>query len=276
MNNDEKRIVDSIIAIINYRQNQECHIVSEPDEVNRSTGDIECILKSGNKCLAIEHTRYESFIDQTSMAMALKSIREDIEHELSGKLPEDKLFTLILPVDLTRRLDRKKQKIIIAEVKEWIMNETLTMTWNETKIKKFEDDNLTFYLSSQKSILNMNGKLHTSLYVNELSEDKRKRRMKKIFDDKLPKLYKYKENQFTTILAIEDIDISLSNLPFCENAIDKLRDNFNGLLPDYIYYFTTYDNRIMDAWIIKEGNKFAKDIPMRGPFYNLPHGITLD
>lgn len=276
MNNDEKRVVDSIIAIIKYRQNQECHIVSEPDKVNRSTRDVECILMSGDICLAIEHTRCESFIDQTSMEMEMKSIRGEIEHELCGKLPEDKLFTLLLPIDLTRRLNRKKQKVVIAEVKEWIIKETPTMTCKETKIKKFEDDNLIFKIFSQKSTLNMNGKLHTNLCVKELSEDDRKKRIKKIFDDKLPKLYKYKDNQFTTILAIEDIDIFLSNLQFCENAIDKLRDNFNGLLPDYIYYFTTYDNRIMDGWIIKEGNKFVNDIPMRGPFYNLPHRITLD
>lgn len=276
MDNDEKRVVDSIIAIINYRNNEKYHIVSEPDELNRETEDVECILKSGDKRIAIEHTRSESFINQTSMAMALKNIRENLEHELDGKLPGDKLYTLVMPVDLTRKLPKKKQKVVIDEIKEWIMKETLKMKERDHITRRFEDNNLTFFLSSRKSSLNLNGKLHTHLYVEDLSEDERKKRMKKAFEDKLPKLNKYKKNQFTTILAIEDIDIALSNLPFFEDSIHELRDEFNEILPDCIYYFSTHNNKIMDAWLIKEGNKFTNDIPMRGPFYDLPHGIKLD
>jgi len=82
MDDDEKRVVDSIIKIINYRNNEKYHIASEPEKLNRETKDVECILESGDKRIAVEHTRSESFINQTSLAMALKKIREDLEHEL--------------------------------------------------------------------------------------------------------------------------------------------------------------------------------------------------
>lgn len=276
MDDDEKRVVDSIIQMISYRNHEKYHIASEPEKMNREIEDVECILESGDKRIAVEHTRSESFINQTSLAMALKKTREDLEHKLSGKLPSDKLFTLVMPVDLTKKLSKKKQKNVIDDIKEWIIKESLSMKERDHITRKHEDSDLIFYLSSRKSRLDLNGQLHTHLYVRDLSEADRKKRMKKAFEDKLPKLHKYKKDQFSTILAIEDIDIALSNLEFCEDAIHDLRDEFSEILPDSIYYFCTNDSKIMDAWLIKENNNFTDDIPMRGPFYDLPHGITLD
>jgi hypothetical protein len=95
----EDNIVKALIEIILRREGVRFKIGSEPEKVNRMTKDIEVVLVSDNRRIAVEHTRIESFTNQISNVHRLNQARTRIEKELKGRVPDDRYFVLTLPTE---------------------------------------------------------------------------------------------------------------------------------------------------------------------------------
>jgi hypothetical protein len=70
-------------------------------------------------------------------------------------------------------------------------------------------------------------------------------------------------------LALEDIDIALSNPMIAGKLPEQISHHHESVLPMSIYYFSTNKEHIYDAWVIKEDDKWLDKISNRGPFYDL-------
>jgi len=92
----EDNIIKALIEIILRREGVRFNIESEPEKVNRMTEDIEVVLVSDNRRIAVEHTRIESFTNQISNVHRLVQARTRIEKELKGRVMWDAFLILNL------------------------------------------------------------------------------------------------------------------------------------------------------------------------------------
>jgi hypothetical protein len=125
------------------------------------------------------------------------------------------------------------------------------------------------WLQCRWSDKELNGNVITGLLAPKSLDQKRSERYEKIFKDKLPKLRRYEECHCETILALEDIDIPLSNSMIAGKLLQRISRHHKSMLPMSIYYFSTKKKHIYDAWVIKEGDKWLENVANCGPFYDL-------
>jgi hypothetical protein len=239
----EDNIIKALIEIILRREGVRFKIESEPEKINRKTKDIEAILVSNNRRIAVEHTRIESFKNQISNVHRLIPARTRIENELRGRVPDDRYFVLTLPVEYLNLGEKRTAKLTLPDADQ---NVCLECRWSSNKL---------------------NGTVITSLFAPKSLNQKRSERYEKIFSDKLPKLHLYEERKCETVLALEDIDMALSNLNVAEDLLHQISYHHKNVIPMSIYYFaTTNKNNIYEAYVIKEGDKWLENVANRGPF----------
>jgi hypothetical protein len=265
----EDNIVKALIKIILRREGVCFKIGSEPEKVNRLTKDIEVVLVYDNRRIAVEHTRIESFTNQISNVHRLNQVRTRIEKELKGRVPDDRYFVLTLPTEYLcslRKSDIDKQASTIVT---WVEQESRNLGEKLTAKLTLPDADQDVWLQCRWSHKELNGNVITGLLAPKNLDQKRSERYEKIFSDKLPKLHRYEERQYETVLVIEDIDIALSNPVIAGELLQQIARHHKSIMPMSIYYFSTNKKHIYDAWVIKEGDKWLESVANRGPFYDL-------
>jgi hypothetical protein len=265
----EDRIAKALIQII-YRREEICfEIESRPDQTNRLEKDIDFLLVSGNRRIAVEHTRIESFKNQISNVHILKQARIKIEEELKGRVPGDRYYVLTLPTEFLRSLKKHDADRQVSTIVAWATQESMGLGEEQHAKVTLPDADQDVWLECRWSHKDLNGTVLTILLAPRSLDQKRAERYEKIFKDKLLKLHRYEERQCETLLALEDIDIALSNPMIAGKLLQQTSHHHKDVLPRSIYYFSANNDHIYDAWVIKEGGKWLDKIPNRGPFYNL-------
>jgi len=263
----EDNIIKALIEIILRREGVCFKIESEPEKINRKTKDIEAILVSNNRRIAVEHTRIESFTNQISNVHHLIPARTRIEDELKGRVPDDRYFVLTLPVEYLCALSKRDMDKQVSVIIAWAAQESSNLGEKRTAKLTLPDADQNVCLECRWSSNKLNGTVITSLFAPKSLDQKRSERYEKIFNDKLPKLHLYEERKCETVLALEDIDTALSNLNVAEDLLQQISHHHKNVIPMSIYYFaTTNKNNIYEAYVIKEGDKWLENVANRGPF----------
>ncbi|MGD0280200.1 MAG: hypothetical protein ABSC11_12945 [Smithella sp.] len=263
----EDNIIKALIEIIFRREGVRFKIESEPEKVNRKTKDIEAILVYDNRRIAVEHTRMESFTNQISNVHRLIPARTRIEEELKGHVPDDRYFVLTLPVEYLCALRKRDMDKQVSAIITWVMQESRHLGEKRTAKLTLPNAEQYVWLECRWSSKMLNGTVITSLLSPKSLDQKRSERYEKIYRDKLSKLHRYEECNYETVLALEDIDISLSNSSIAGELLQQISHHHKSVIPMSIYYFaTTNENDIYEAYIFKEGDKWLENITHSGPF----------
>jgi hypothetical protein len=129
------------------------------------------------------------------------------------------------------------------------------------------DGKYTIWIGQGGDYKELNGKLLPTLMAPKKLDESREARLARAFSDKLPKLLPYSKHDMLTFLILEDWDISLSNSMIIKNVLFKLKKKYMDQLPYGIIQVTSYQDRIVEAWLVKEDSKWSSRIYNRGPFY---------
>lgn len=263
----EDNIIKALIEIILRREGVRFKIESEPEKVNRKTKDIEAVLVSDNRRIAVEHTRIESFKNQISNMHRLKQIRTRIEEELEGRVPDDRYFVLTMPIEYLCTLGKKDMDKQASTIITWVIQESRNLGEKQAAKLTLPDADQDVWLQCRWSSNNLNGTVITGLLSPKSLDQKRLERYEKIFRDKLPKLHRYEERKYETVLALEDIDMALSNSIIAGELLQQISHHYKSIIPMSIYYFaTTNKNDIYEAYVFKEGDKWLENVAHSGPF----------
>ena len=261
----EDNIVKALIEIILRREGVRFKIGSEPEKVNRMTKDIEVVLVSDNRRIAVEHTRIESFTNQISNVHRLNQARTRIEKELKGRVPDDRYFVLTLPTEYLCALKKNDMDKQASTIVTWVAQESRNLGEKRTAKLTLPDAGQDVWLQCRWSDKELNGNVITGLLAPNSLDQKRSERYEKIFSDKLPKLHRYEECQCETVLALEDIDIALSNPIIAGELLQQISHYHKSVIPMSIYYFSTNKKHIYDAWV----SSIMIIHPCRGVQYHL-------
>ncbi|MBN2590270.1 MAG: hypothetical protein JXA96_10445 [Sedimentisphaerales bacterium] len=255
----------AFIQIIEQIKGIKYEISQRPDEKNRQTQDVDFIIEPTDKKeqspkIAVEHTIIEAYEEQIAYVNQSYDIVKEINKRCEGKLPKDRYFKISIPQDFIVKASKRIRNCLIKEMEGWIPNiaknlnirEQCSLFYNKQKI----------WLECGGSSSKLNGKVVRIPMSPDKDIWKRKERFRRSIEQKLSKLVKYKENDFTTALLLEDVS----------GIHCKSSDHWSDLIPtqyqsefqtkiDYVVIFDSYRNEMILGLIWKEGSKIYSEIP---------------
>ena len=98
-------------------------------------------------------------------------------------------------------------------------------------------------------------------------EEQRINRIDRAMSDKLQKLTPYQLKGYETLLILDDTDYALSDSMTVEETVIALRGKYKCCLSNHIYLLTSFKDDIVEAWLLKEQERWTNEIFNRGPFY---------
>lgn len=266
---NQEIVCRALVETIRRRSGLLYSVASQPDTSNRTTKDIDYILEAkGQIPIAVEHSLTESFEFQTKHEQETLQVVDRISGRVQGHIPTDRYFKIVLPDDVISRLSRKERNVFVDEISNWVISTAPKLTCFDKHMSTARYIDNRILLECPWHHPKMNGKLLLSLWSPDKLEGLRLNRLRRLLTAKLPKLLKYRFKGFYTALAIEDNDISISSSKLVEDRMRRLVFPFLFIFPTMVFLFTTYDNRVVEAWILKEKGRLFGSIPDRGPFYD--------
>lgn len=223
-----------------------------PDEENRSSEDVECILVSDAQQapeIAVEHTIVEPFEGENEYVKESHAIIEYINVKCAGRIPGDRYYFLVLPLRLVKSLRRKARERLVETISLWVAGTAPGLQIDDDAETDYEGHRI--WLMCSGSGPGMNGNVWRIPTKPEDCERLWVHRLERAIKDKLPKLSKYKDNGFETALLLEDISGSLRDL----GQQDKARTCIQGLVGaevDYIIVFASRNERMVVGTVWKE------------------------
>ena len=248
-------ILRSITGIEDWRS-------ESPDEVNRSTPDVDFLLfPSSNKHenIAVEHTRVESFEGQIRYVKRSYDIVDLINAGCRKRLPEDRLYILAVPPAIMDSLEEKSSRNqFVSHLISWVV-ETAPKLLLEDNFEQTKYEGHEITLSCGGDGAQMNGNVGRIPQQPENQKALQSNRLRRAVGDKLPKLMQYKERNFKTALLLEDIAGTLYS--------DTLRDCDSGLEEvDYIVVLKSNDERMIVGNVLKERSVWYSIVPYNRRF----------
>lgn len=266
----EENAGDAFIEILQKIKGVTYKKVCRPDEKNRSTQDIDFILvpkyeKDKYPKIAVEHTIVEAHEKQKKYVIQLNSIEKEIDQRCQGKLPINYCFNLIAPPSLIEGMNNKKKGQFIEEMLSWIPDVAKSLTTNKQSSRIYNKHKVTLWCVG--SFSEFNGTIGMISLRPDDAERERHDRFRRAIEDKLPKLIKYKEKGYVTVLLLEDISLSYLNPG----------GNLKGLIPDqyhseflskidYVIIFFSREDKMFRGHIWKEESKTYSEIPYNRMF----------
>ena len=227
---------------------------------NSRTQDVEMILspEDENKQypkIAIEHTIIEAHNCQKLYVNQLSDIENEISQKCQGKLPADRLFSLIVPPDLITGKKRECRSQFIAKTIDWIPTIARNLKIGAQSVQLYKEHNMALWCFSR----NMD-RLEKNIYMTPTipgnAEEEIRDRFRRAVIRKIPKLIKYKEKKesFDTALLFEDISFSYggSNQSWINLVPDEYRPKIEFI--DFIVTFISIKNKMSIGLVWKEKN----------------------
>jgi hypothetical protein len=263
----EQVACDALRSILLVRKKVLYFVDKRPDRENRNSKDIDFVLScQGKPHVAVEHTSLESFEGQREIAAIHFAFVNEISKRLS--LPQDTYFKLACPIEMYRHLPRKRRQLYETKIVQWITSSIHLLKPHGRMIQlPIENGKYILWLGRGGSHQNLNGRLLPSMVAPTNLDTERNQRIDRALNAKLPKLLPYQQKGFLTYLLLEDWDISLSNSQLVKNGVLKLKKKYSNILPYSIIQMTSYNDHIVEAWIVKENKKWASRIYKHGPLY---------
>ena len=239
-----------------------------PDEVNRSTPDVELVLISSinkNDMIAIEHTRVESFDGQIKYVKTWRDIVCLVNAGCWERIPPDRYYFLAAPPKIVDSLVGENRLQFVSHFSSWVAKTAPTLLLVDSYIQtEYEGHKITLTCSGDHERLNGNvcGMPHEPENQKALQGE----RLRRAVEDKVPKLTKYKERGFKTALLLEDVAGTLRGSTL--SGYDSLEE------VDYVVVFVSNKDRMIIGNVWKEGSVWHSSVPSNRRFPREPQHWT--
>jgi len=259
---NEQSACEAFITILYNLTGKQYVQLESPDERNRVTPDVDFLLESNDdehETIAIEHTILESFEGQIEYVKRSYDIVGSINLECDNKIPNDRYYFLAIPPELIDSLVGETRKRFVRDFASWIAEVAPRLEIDKTTESDYEGHNIKLICSGNNQELN--GNLWRMPQQPENDEILRAQRLNRAIADKLPKLAKYKESNFTTALLLEDIASIPSTVMVSSDEKRKI-----GNIIDYLVVFASNKDRMVIGNIWKEKSIWHSSVPFNRRF----------
>jgi hypothetical protein len=247
---------DAFITILRSLTGIEDWESESPDEVNRSTRDVDFLLFSRsnkNDKIAVEHTRVESFEGQIKYVNRSYDIADSINACCRKQLPRDRYYILTAPPIIVDSLVGKSRERFVRAISSWVVETAPKLLLvDNSEQTEYEGHKITLTCGGDGA--QMNGNVGRIPQQPENQKALQRERLGRAVNDKLPKLMKYKERGFKTALLLEDVAGTLygSTLRDCEISLEEV---------DYIVVFVSNEERMIVGNVLKEMSVWYSFVP---------------
>jgi hypothetical protein len=283
---NEGKACDAVIRRIEARENATRGATHSPESEGHPA-PVELVCRIGERLYAFEHTGIEPFPRQIQMEVERKRLLGALDVELAGQLPEAEYFEFMYPADAATGIAAKEIPRIRDAVRRWILE-----TAPNTPIGQYGDRYPTAELGSSVSGVPFPVSLHRwaviagplrgALMLRPVINDDilggdlesaRTDRLREACRRKFPKLAVWKrEHGATTVLVLEDADMSLTNHQRVAEALANAEFG-EAAAPDEIYLVSTFLPRPWWVTCLRRAGKTYYD---DGERYNEVEPSSLD
>ncbi|MFI5098188.1 MAG: hypothetical protein ACHQT6_09480 [Candidatus Acidiferrales bacterium] len=247
---------DAFITILKSVTDIDYKKFGSPDEVNRSTPDVDFVLVSSsneNDKIAIEHTIVESFDRQIGYVNRWREIVGLVNAGCGKRIPLGRYYFLAAPPIIAHSLQGESRELFVSKISSWVVKTAPNLLLVESYIQtEYEGHKITLICSGDHE--QINGNVWCMLQEPENQKALQSERLGRAVRDKLPKLTKYKERGFKTALLLEDVagTLSGSTLRGYEISLEEV---------DYIVVFVSNEDRMIIGNVWKERSVWYSFVP---------------
>lgn len=249
---NEESARDALMAILPWLDGRQYELQSQPDELNHPERDVDFIFKPrkvATPMLAIEHTVVEAYDGQIAYSHRSYDLAQAINTRCHDQLPADRYFFLVIPERLSASLRGKDR----THFEDLVANQVATAA------RKLSVNAYTPLDFNGEPILLMCGGSHPTLNrsvgrIPSRPNDSQRRadRLWKSLEHGLAKFAKYRNDQYQTLLSLEDISGSIPGPPTVDGLMTKEQQSLVNQLVDYIIVFVASQQRMIVANVWKE------------------------
>jgi hypothetical protein len=233
-----------------------------PDDANDPDPDrrVDYVCTVGNQIYALEHTGIEPFADQIKMGIRNQALFGPIFERFDRKRSDDEVWELHYPVDAAMNLSGAEVTRTRNALISWLENDAAA----SVPVNRYLDRiayrpgvqvagvpfKVTLYRWSLTGIPGLPspcplaGRFWPKPFVRGDLEAARLARLQRACEDKFPKLAKWKPEGATTVLVLEENDLSLTNHQVVADAVLHLVADATDP-PDEIFLVST---DIAETW----------------------------
>jgi len=266
--NHEKQVCDTIIHFITKRKNLTINKICYPDKEKRNSApSVDRIIKCCGSEIVLEHTLIESYSEQITDSKRVANLLGPLRIKLTGQLPKPGHYELLIDAGAVK--GAKDTKNIQTALIKWIKEKAPLLQVGSPNVApahyiREKPAGVPFEATLYR-FPRHDGELWIKLLAPNNLESKRKKRIRKAFDDKCPKLFKAREGNRISILLLEYDDIFLGNdLEIGQDIIEELTSRND--VPDEIYLVDTCITK-WSVSVLKEGIGLFPNIQNLGPHY---------
>jgi len=260
---NEQNACDAFITILRSLTDIKYVESESPDELNRSTPDIDFVLVSSrdeNDKIAVEHTIVEFFDGQIEYVKRSYDIVDLINTGCRKRLPGDRYYILAVPPIIVDSLVTKRSRAqFVSDLSSWVVKTAPKLLLVDSS-EQTEYKGHKIRLTCGGDGAQMNGNVGRIPQQPENQKALQSERLRRAVSDKLPKLMKYKQERgFKTALLLEGVagNLSVSTLRGCEISLEEV---------DYIVVFVSNENRMIIGNVLKEGSVWYSFVPVNRRF----------
>lgn len=260
---NESDAINSLHEILGHFLGGEYETENSPDETNFDSSDVDFILRPrrpGGPMLAVEHTIVEGFGGQMSYIKLHQKLIEEFNERLAGRLPEDRCFVFCVPKETFVSLTRKRRQDFLDLASDWIKHTANGLvTFDDLDL--FDYDGISSLLICQGPDEELNGTIDFIQYKPADADELKRRSVQKAIEHGIGKFRKYKSQQYSTILILEDTSGSyISSRTIADEMLGQYKDACKELI-DHIIIFVSTDQRMVVGRIWKENKIWYDDVP---------------
>ncbi|HEV2620187.1 MAG TPA: hypothetical protein VGU23_09655 [Acidobacteriaceae bacterium] len=256
---------ERFIEILRFLTGIEYVEFERPDEINRSTPDVELVLVSSsnkNDKIAVEHTKVETFDGQIEYLNRSWDIVGLVNAGCRGRTPSDRCYYLAVPPILVDSLvSKRSRKLFVSDISSWVVETAPKLLLPDSRAQKeYEGHKVT--LTCIGDCGKFNGNVGRMPEEPENQKVLQGERLGRAVKTKISKLTKYKEQGFKTALLLEDVAGTLRG---------SALTGYQGLEEvDYIVVFVSNDDRMIIGNVWKEGPVWHSSVPSDRRFPRKP------
>jgi hypothetical protein len=265
---NEQNACDAFITILWSLTDREYVKSESPDEVNRSTPDVDFVLSSRsdeNDKIAVEHTIVDSFDRQIEYVNRWHNIVRSVNAGCRKRIPIDRYYFLsVPPVIVDSLVGKRSREQFVINLSSWVAKTAPALLLVDSYIQtEYEGHKITLTCSGDHAKLN--GNVWCIPEEPENQKALQSERLEQAVRKKLPKLTKYKDLGFKTALLLEDVAGTLrgSTLRGHENKLEEV---------DYVVVLVSNEDRMIIGNVWKDGSVWYSSVPInrRFSFYEVP------
>jgi hypothetical protein len=250
----QDRVCAFVRDIISARTHENIQISSRPERDHRNVPVVEELWEAPTRRYAIEHTRVEAFEGQIANLSRIERLLLPVKRAIADGLPGYFLLSVRERDLAAARFNERTTQVEIARL---VIETAGAVRVGETVVLRSPKVPFTLelYLRHKDSSALI---LYSDIEGDP--DELRLGRIRRALDAKCPKLKAWSDaTDGTSVLVLESNDIQLSNGFKIYDAVERaLRERVDQA--DIVVLVET-DITPMNAWVLKEGDKYGDDVP---------------